>query len=219
MPIARRTKKPCKTVRQIREAAGKSQSEFAEDVDVSVAYVQAIEQGARPASREFAIKVMGRYGAWWECVADNWEQAIDLSGRPYTSRSYADFCEDVPENLSDHDVEVLVAPVRKLVKGAAMVGKTRLVALWLHLVLVDGFKSLRNVEFYGCRSTTTKLTYGRLREDKGLAAALNFTDAPSVQDDVIAMEIHTPGDSVFGREYPDLRDLSSLVEKYGSPNL
>lgn len=208
------SKKPCKSLRQIREAAYKSQSEFAEDLEVSVAYVQAIEQGSRAPSREFAVNVMGHYGAWWQCVADNWAQAVDLNGQPYSTKFYNDFISDTPESMSSDDVAILLDPVRRLVLAAAGIGKVRLFAFWLKDALTDGVHTIRNLGYQAAKPVETKITFGELRADEVRAAAMGFTDDPTRANDDVAVILRNERPALFGYGYPDDRDLSCLAERY-----
>ena len=204
-----RETRPNLALKQMREASGKSQGRLAKDLNVSVAYLQAVEQGTRKANLEFAVRAMGHYGVWYQCVLEHWDKAVDLNGQPYIGTTYVDFCADRNEPLTDSDLEVFLEPLKKMYRGAAKIGKKRLLALWMHLTLPRALGDIRNLA-WGMQEAipSTQITVGQFRANKQLAEALDYTDDPSRSNEEIAWIGKAAPSAMFGLKYPDFRDIN-----------
>ena len=209
-------------LRRIREAAGLSQDRFAALTGFSRAYVQAVELGERPATRELAERVMRVTGAWPDCIAENWAEAVDLTGEPYTAQTFERFqCKD-PEPIDEERVRELLAPMVCLIQSAAGVGKTalavhlareRLLEASKQILLIDGVDELQRRDSF----PVGKLTVGALRKDPRLAAAVGFRDDGSRSDDeLIVLQPQGAAPLDVDHLYPKslVPDAAEIFRKY-----
>lgn len=196
-------------MKQMREASGKSQSKLAKDLEVSVAYLQAVEQGVRKASLEFAVRAMGHYGVWYQCILEHWDKAVDMNGQDYIATTYVDFCSDRNESLMDAELEVYLEPLKKMYRGAAKIGKKRLLAIWMYLTLPRALHDIRNL-MWGMKEATpsAQITVGQFRANKQIAEMLGYTDDPSRSDEEVAWFGKAADPAMFGLKYPDIRDIN-----------
>jgi len=187
---------PVPALRQVRDATGLSQPEFAQLVGVSAPYIQAIELGQRGPNRDFVQSVADKTGAWSKSILENWGTAVDIRGQPYTKESYRWFTSGEKEGaagrenistVNDSEMKKLLDSVIRIVRAAEEVGKAAVAMNMLREELLQfGWRALNvpaienglRIQF----ATVGRLTFGMLRSDKELAAKVGFIDDPTHKD-------------------------------------
>ena len=114
---------PNRALREVREATGMTQAEFADALEMSVPYIQAVELGQRKANPELARRVQYKTGAWPLSIEEGWEQAVDSFGEPYTNETYQRFRSPPEDAVTDDQIEKFVEPLASLAWAAAKKGK------------------------------------------------------------------------------------------------
>jgi DNA-binding XRE family transcriptional regulator len=175
-------------LRQVREATKMTQSQFAKLVGSSAPTIQAIENGQRQITLELAEKIMEVTGAWPFCLSENWDEAFDVKGKPYTPLSYLEFTENLDDDTGRARKEISDALIDVL-DAAASEGKLRLALHFLSKEIATIVQRL-NLDDALCHlfeskslSFKPRVTVGYLRQNPELAKLVNYVDDPSRKDE------------------------------------
>lgn len=174
---------------QIREAIGMKQGTFASLIGVSAPYIQAVENGYRPASAELAEKVRDRTGAWPTCIVENWPNPVDVEGKPYTAEFFKSLTVPKVDTVeTEKELQDLLQPLSIILRGAGKVGKSvlalSLVRDKLHeaatrILALDGVSDV----IANDRQEAGQLTVGQLRRNPEMAKQVNFRDDGTRKDE------------------------------------
>jgi transcriptional regulator with XRE-family HTH domain len=198
---------PNEALRKAREANGLTQVELAIAVGCSVAYIQAVERGARRANEDLARQMMARYGVRYESILEHLAEPLDLWNKPYTEESAQKYAACEREDISSAALTEYLEPLIAIFRYAAATGKLRVFAAFLSLDIsevastIPGFADIMRSQ----RQHDLEFTFGQLRTNPDIGAVLGFEDDPKRKDTEIAWKGVTreevkPG---FGKPYPE----------------
>jgi len=176
-------------LRQVREALNKTQSEFAKLIGSSAPTVQAIENGQRDITQEMAETVMTVTGVWPFCLTEKWDEAMDLTGEPYTAVSYLRFQSGLDEDKTPRMRKEIADVLTNVLDAAGRSGKTRLALYFLSkeiATIVERLnldEALYRVYEANNMDLSPGLSFGDLRKNPALAKKFDFNDDPRRNDD------------------------------------
>jgi len=188
---------PNLALQQVREAAGLTQEGFANLIDFSRAYIQAVELGQRDASSDFVRWTTMMTGVWPVCIAAKWQEAVGFDGEPYTAETYYRFKLDdpTPDSIDPEQIDALLEPAKRAMLAAAQRGKAKMACYYFREALIEATTTLLRIdkrigdEFTGGEKIIGRLKIGDLRANAEWAARVGFVDNPRLGDDeVIPLE-------------------------------
>ena len=185
-------------LRQVREAVGKTQSDFAQMVGCSAPTIRGIENGQRHVTQELAERILDVTGAWPFCLTENWDEACDLYGDPYTPVSFLRFKEGLDDEVAAKSAKWVIQGLDRIFDAAAKAGKSSLALYYTSKAIAEVFARLnlddalyRVHEEISARSGP-RYTVRELRSQPDMAKSLGFHDDPSLKDDELHYVKITP---------------------------
>ena len=185
-------------LRQIREAVGKTQPEFAQMVGCSTPTIRGIENGQRRVTQELAERIMDETGAWPFCLSENWQEAFDLRGEPYTAVSYLRFKEGLDEESAAASKKRVFNGLVHVFDAAEKLGKSHLVLYHLSKAVAEifGRLGLEDSLFRVYEEISIQIgpqyTARQLRDDPNLAKTLGIKVDPNWPDEYVHYVKVTP---------------------------
>lgn len=195
--------RPNLALKAVRKALEMRQSQFAELIGSSLSLVTSIEVGRRKATPDFANTVAGKTGAMPEPIMRHEAEALDCYGRTYSIVSYRAFREARPDTLDDRDLAAVLRPLKIAIEAASDAGRLRIFTLLLKTAVrqlvqvIDGVQDAVDERLTKKAVVRRRYTYGELRKDDVLAAALGFKDSEDRGADEIAFEVNATDPESF----------------------
>ena len=109
--------------RTVRESLGKTQSQMAGALELSVPLIQAIESGQREITPDVARRMRNRFGVFPGSLRAGSKTPFDLTGTPFSDASTTQVFSNQPQVLGEDDQESFAKPTVYLAKAAARAGK------------------------------------------------------------------------------------------------
>jgi transcriptional regulator with XRE-family HTH domain len=185
-------RKPKKTtpLRQVREASGLSQKQFADYLGLGQHLYHSLELGRVGLSKDNAETISQKTGATPESIDRECDQARDFSGRPYTSTSWIVWQKRGLDWIGPmrrvRNVLDWIEFLSVIAEREKKINEFSFDLADAVTKVMDKFDLRRPVELELARSKVKVgliCTYGDLRRDGKLAKKAEFEDDPNVPDD------------------------------------
>jgi hypothetical protein len=169
------------------------QGPFASLIGVSAPYIQAVENGHRPASVELAEKVRDHTGAWPQSIVENWPTPVDVEGKPYTAAFFKSLtAPKVDSGEAEKLLQDLLKPFPLILRGAGKVGKSALALSMIRDKLHEAATRILAMDsvreaIVKDRQVAGRLTVGQLRRDPEMTKRVNFQDDGTREDDEVVV--------------------------------